>query len=96
MAGPIYKVYMGKATEAMCQLSDDERQTLLGNVMAAMEKYGGKSVLHCDSSWSSEQWPSFGIEEWPDLDALQKYTQALRALNWSRYFETMTVLGTKR
>jgi hypothetical protein len=35
-------------------------------------------------------------EEWPDLEALQKYTQALRELNWSRYSECMTVLGTKR
>jgi hypothetical protein len=96
MAGPIYKVAMFKSTEAMYRLSDEERQALLGKVMAAMEKYGGRSVLLCDSSWSSEQWPWFVVEEWPDLEALQKYTQALQELNWSRYSECMTVLGTKR
>ena len=96
MAGPIYKVAMFKSTEAMYRLSDEERQALLGKVMAAMEMHGGRFVLSCDSSWSSEQWPSFVVEEWPDLDALQAYSRALGELNWSRYREGMTVLGTKR
>ena len=43
---------------------------------------------------ANEQWQAFGVEEFPDLAALQTHTQLLNELNWYRYIESSTTLGT--
>ena len=35
------------------------------------------------------------LKQFPDIEAVQKHTQLLNELNWFRYVESMTVLGTK-
>jgi hypothetical protein len=93
MAGPIYKLYMGKATEAWYQLSEEERNSLLDKI--GPEKAGGKTLVACNSGWSSEQWQWFGIEEFPDIEAVQQHAEDLEEVGWSRYKESVSVLGTK-
>ncbi len=95
MAQPIYKVFLVKLSEAWHQLSPDEQKNLLAKVDEAREKVGGKVIVACDSSWCSEQWPFWGVEQFPDIEAVQKYTELLNAFNWFRYVESMTVLGTE-
>jgi hypothetical protein len=95
MAQSIYKVFLAKPLEAWYQLSQEEHPSLLAKDNEAREKVGGKTVVICNSSWSSEQWQFFGIEEFPNIEAIQKYTAILNELNWFRYFESMTVLGTE-
>src|SRR5262249_56518148 len=95
MAGPIYRLFLGKPTEAWYQLSEDERRSLFGKLTAALAEVGGKEVITCTSSWSTEQWPFFGIEEFPDVEALQKLAARHEEINWYRYVESMTVVGTK-
>lgn len=95
MAQSTYKLFVGKISEAWHQLSPEEQDNLMARHNEALEKVGGERILLCDSSWCSEQWPFFGVEEFPDIEAVQKYTEALNELNWFRYFESMTVLGTE-
>jgi hypothetical protein len=49
----------------------------------------------CDSSWSSEQWPVFGVEEFPNIEAVQQYAEVLKELNLARCVESMSVLETE-
>jgi len=93
MATPISKLFMGRPTEAWHQLSKDEQAALLGKVTAALEQVGGKGVVLCDSSWSSEEWPVFGVEEFPNIEAVQQHAALLREFNWYRYLESRTLLG---
>ena len=95
MAQSVYSLFLLKASEAWYQLSEEEQAALMAKVDESREKVGGKIVVTCDSSWSSEQWPAFGVEEFPDIEAVQKHAQELNELNWFRYVETMTILGTK-
>jgi hypothetical protein len=95
MAQPIYKLYMFRNVEAYYQLSQNERNELLGKIDAALQKAGGKRLITCNSSWSSEQWPVFGVEEFPNIDAVQQHAEALTELNLSRYLVSMTLLGTE-
>ena len=95
MAGPIYKLFLVKPEEAWYPLSEEEQADLFAKVAASLEKAGGKTVISCDTSWSSEQWPFFGVEEYPDIEAVQKHAEELQKLNWFRYCESMTFLGTK-
>jgi hypothetical protein len=95
MAQPIYKLFMGRFLEAWYQLSQEEQNRLVAKLNEALEKVGGKRPILCDSSWSSDQWSFGGIEEFPNIEAVQKYTAALKELNWFRYCESTNVLGTK-
>lgn len=95
MAKPIYKLFMFRNTEAYYQASQAERDEVLGKLDAAFQKVGGKRIVTCDSSWSSEEWPVFGVEQFPNIEAVQEYTRALQELNLARYLVSMTILGTE-
>ena len=91
----VYKLFLGRPTEAWYQLSEEEQADLMDKVTGLLEQAGGKTVILCDSSWSSEQWQFFGMEEFPDIAAVQKHTADLNELDWLRYVESMTLLGSK-
>lgn len=95
MAQPIYKFFMGKPKEAWYHLSQKEQKSLLAKEEEPFKKTGGKRIVLCNSEWSSEQWQFFGVEEFPDIEAIQKHSEDLDKLNWFRYFEGMSFLGTK-
>ena len=94
MAQKVYKLYMGKATEAWYQLSQEERDDLMAKNDENLKELGAKTVVHCDSSWSSEQWQFFGVEEFPDIEAAQAHTAFLNQFDWLRYVDSLTVLGS--
>jgi hypothetical protein len=94
MAEPIYKMYLGKTTEAWHVLSHEEKNKLLAKVQGVLGEAGGKQVLMCNPSWCNEQWHFFGVEEFPNIEAVQKHTKLLAELNWERYVESVSYLGT--
>jgi hypothetical protein len=95
MSQPIYKMFMFRNTEAYYQASEEERNEVLGKLNAAFEKVGGKRLVWCNSYWSSDQWPVFGVEVFPNIEAVQQYSQVMDELNLSRYIEGMSLLGTE-
>jgi hypothetical protein len=95
MSKPIYSLFLAKPTEAWYQLSQEEQNSLMEKVGPITEKVGGKNVVMCNSSWSSEQWQLFGVHEFPNIEAVQKHYELLSELNWLRYVDSMTVLGTE-
>ena len=96
MSQPIYKLWlMKRPTEAYFQLSEAERDQHFAKLEKALEEVGGKMLIFCDSAWSSEQWQAFGVEEYPNIEAVQKLTAIHEEINHFRYLESMTVLGTK-
>ena len=95
MAGPIYKHWVGRAKEAYYELPQEKQDSLMANVNEAIEKVGGKRVVLCFSGWSSEEWPYFGVDEFPNIEAVQKFAEAYNELNVGRYQESKTILGTK-
>jgi hypothetical protein len=95
VAQPIYKLWQGRWTEAWHQLPEQEEQRLLSLVTEALNMAGGKELVICTAAWSNERWPFFGVEEFPDLEAAQRHEQILTDLNWTRYIESRTTLGTE-
>ena len=94
MAGAVHKAFRVSFAEAWYQLSKDEQQGVLAKVNAALEQVGGKSLVFCDSSWSSEEWQFFGVEVFPSVEAVQKHSELLGAIDWHRYIKSSTLLGT--
>lgn len=95
MTQPIYKLFMARLTEAGYQLPEEEREKMWAKHDEAYQKAGGKTILICDSSWASEQFLFWGIEEYPSIEAVQESHKVLNEINWFRYFEAVTMLGTK-
>ena len=93
MAQPIYKFFMARFSEAWYQLSKEEQNSFEAKLDEALEKVGGKRPIICDTSWSSDQWLIAGIEEFPNIEAVQNYMAALNELNWFRYVESYERVG---
>jgi len=95
MAQPIYKFFMVRFLEPWYQLSEEEQKSFLAKLDEALEKAGGKRPIICDTSWSSDQCLVAGMEEFPNIEAVQNYMAAVSKLNLFRYVEATSVLGTK-
>jgi hypothetical protein len=95
MTQPIFKMFMFRNTEAYYQASEEERNEVLSKLDAAFQKVGGKRLVWCNSYWSSDQWQVFGVEVFPNIEAVQQCSQAMNELNLSRYVESMSLLGTE-
>ena len=95
MSQPIYKLFMFRNTEAYYQASEEERNEFLAKLDAAFQKVGGKRVVFCNSYWSSDQWPYFGVEMFPNIECVQEYAEAMNQINMPRYVESMSMLGTE-
>jgi hypothetical protein len=95
MAGPVYQLWMARPKEAWYQLSEEERRIQGTKHDEILEKFGVKRVIRCFSGWATEEWGSFGVLEFPDIEAVQKKTQALWEIGHYRYFESVTMLGIK-
>ena len=95
MAKPIYKVFMFKPTEAWYQLSEKKKNAVKKQLAQALEKVGGKEIILCYSGWNSEQYMGWGVEQFPDIEAVQKHHVLLEELDWFRYAESDSYLGTK-
>jgi hypothetical protein len=95
MSQPIYKLFMFRNTEAYYQASEEERNEFLAKLDAAFNKVGGKRLAWCNSFWSSDQWQVFGLEVFPNIEAVQQYSEVMNELNMPRYVESVSLLGTE-
>ena len=95
MAGPVFKFWMTRFTNAWYGLTEDERNAHLAKAREALAQVGGKSVITSMTGWSSEQWAFCGVEEFPDVAAVQEHTQLLYDLGHFRYFNGSSILGSK-
>ena len=96
MNEPIYKLFLARPKPEWCKLSKKEQEAYLEKLQASIGKVGGKIVIYCDSSWSNEQWPIFGIEEYPNLDAVRKHAELHAELHWPyEFLDAFSILGTK-
>jgi hypothetical protein len=95
MARPIYKNFMFKPTEAWYQLPEEERKKVKAQLAQALKKVGGKEVVMCFSGWDSEQYLGWGVEQFPNIEAVQKHHALLVELNWFRYFDSNSYLGSE-
>ena len=95
MAGPIYKFYQSRMTEAWFQLSEEEQNAHMTKTQEELTKAGGKTILACTPVWSNESWHVCGVEEFPDVDAVQNYAQVLYQMKHFRYMKGTSMLAVK-
>ena len=95
MEGQVGKVYiLRRFREAGYALSTGEREAKLAQVAAARLECGGRLLVSAAARWSRHGIYGFGAEIFPDIESLQKHTEALEKLDWDRYVESESFVGT--
>ena len=95
MPKPIFKLSLVTPSEVWHALSPDEQKALKPKAATNLAAVGGKPVLMCDASWSNGEWQFFLVEQFPDMDAVQKHRALMNSMNWSRYLHQMFLFGTE-
>ncbi len=93
MDQPIYKVWMMKYTEAWYKLSPEEQKAQLAKVEESLKNVGGELLMMRVSVWASEEWLGWGVEKFPNLQAVQQHAMTLFQINHFRYVESESHLG---
>jgi hypothetical protein len=81
--------------EAYYQLSQEKRKYLWDQLKKALEEAGGKTIAHCHTRWSTHQWRFFVLDQFPDIQAVQKFTEVQEELDFFRYVDSISLLGTE-
>jgi hypothetical protein len=95
MAKPIYKMWMVELKNSWQQLSPEEKQHHLDRVSGALKEVGAKNIVTVKSAWYDEQWQYFGLEEFPDVEAVRKFVDMLQEMGHYRYFRTKGLMGSE-
>jgi hypothetical protein len=97
MSQKVYKFWRIKRwTEVWKQLPEKERNRVFAEMQKKLEDVGGKWILRCRSSWANAEWHSWGVNEYPSLEAAVKDGENLRKMDFERYMESESMLGLPR
>lgn len=95
MSEEVCKVYIiRRFKEAGYALSNDERQARLAQAAAVRHECGGRLLVNALARWADYGIYGFGAEIYPNLESLQKHTAALEELDWYRYIDSESFIGT--
>lgn len=92
--GPIYHLFIVRGyREAYYQLSPEARDQLWARVGESGRAAGAKVLVGCYSRWSNETYPAWGVEEFPNLQAVQQSARTNEKNQHFRYIEAETYKG---
>jgi len=95
MAQPIYKIWFVKYKEPWYKLTTEEQNKLFAQIQGSLKEVGAEGIIVCNAVWSSEEWLGWGVEKYPNIEAVQKHAEYLFGMNWFQYVESKTYLGTE-
>lgn len=95
MAQTIYKVWFLKYKEPWYKLTTEEQNKLNEQNQESLKQVGCESIMMCMSVWASEEWLGWGVEKYPNIEAVQKHTENLFDMKWFEYIESKTYLGSE-
>jgi hypothetical protein len=90
----VYRVYLAHQTSYARQMPSDETEKRFGLAADAFKSAGGTVMLNAYMRWNFEGYEYFGIERYPDLEAVIGYTQLLSSNGWYDLMASRSYLGT--
>jgi hypothetical protein len=84
-----------KYKEPWYKLTAEEQKTLMAKDEESLKQVGGELIIMRMSVWASEEWLGWGVEKYPDMEAVQKHAMNLFGMNWFQYVDSKTYLGTE-
>jgi hypothetical protein len=91
---PVYRVYLSRLTAKGYTLTTDELNQINAWANQGARSEGGQLLVSAYCRWNNEQWEYFGVERFPCIEALLRYTQYLSVSNWYSIWRSRSHLGT--
>lgn len=91
---PVYRAYLTHETAFARQMEPQELEMKYRQTSDAFRSAGGTPILSAYMRWNNEGYEYFGVERYPNLEALIGYTQFLSSNDWYRIMESRSFLGT--
>ena len=91
---PVYRVYFSRLTPEGMKLTLTELQELSNRSAEASRENGGRAICSAYMRWNNEEWEYFGVERYPNMEAVVRYSQHLTVSGWYRYWSARSFLGT--
>lgn len=95
MSGLVCKVFiLRRFTEAGYALTSEGRAAKLAELAETRQQAGARLLVNAAAAWSRYEIDRFGAEVFTGIESLKKYTAALDKIDWFRYVESETFIGT--
>lgn len=92
---PVVRLFFAKMKQEFLDLPEDEKIAFMSKDRENLDALGMKAVSMIDCSWSNDEWDYIGVEEWPNMEAIEKREKFEKeALKVFKYVESKTYLGT--
>jgi hypothetical protein len=91
---PVYRVYLSRRAQTAELIPPNERAQILERTQETARLAGIKPLLSAYVRWNSESWDYFGIERFPSMETLIRYSQFLTEIGWYRLTDSQSYLGT--
>jgi hypothetical protein len=95
MSKKIFKLCLVKGfTEAYRQLSEEGKKEIWDKIGSFADNSASKMITpYYNCRWSNEQYQTFFIIEYPDIEAVIAETNNNEQADWYRYIIAETILG---
>ena len=93
MDTPLYKVYLLRRLPSYYQAQPEDINALRSAMALHQRELGVRDLFNGGTAWSNERYEFFGVEFYPNLNAVQEYTRRLMELKFYQYFDTESYLG---
>lgn len=91
---PVYRVYLTGKTDFARQLSAEELEQRYAVTHAQAQRAGAQLLLSAYMRWNNEGYDYFGIERFPNMEALIGFSQFLSSSDWYHLVHSRSYLGT--
>ncbi len=91
---PVYKLYIGKMHLDAMLMPVEKQREMLARGAQYLADVGATNLLMADI-FSDEKYQFFGVEAFPNLQAVIEHQRCLREMNWLQYMDVEVYLGTR-
>lgn len=93
---PLVKIILFKPKESFYRKSPEERINFTNSVIDKQKEFGVKTLIpFCKCFYTNEEWTHFAVEEYPDLETLEKYNDWVFSVGMQRDWESRVYLGPR-
>lgn len=93
MDTPLYKLYLFRRTAQYYELGQAGWAQLSAEILTQQRALGIRDLFNAEMAWSNEHYEFFGVEFYPNIEAVQNYSRSLQKLGYFRYVTGDSYLG---
>lgn len=92
---PIMRLMFVKMKDAFHRLPEEDKAAFMQRDRQNLDSLGMRAISMIDCRWSNEAWDFIGVEEWPNIEAMEQRAQFEREqLETYRFTESQSFVGT--